>query len=70
MTNEEYQKVSVSFDYPTIMQAPVQKEKIVGKVCIKLDNDLLFEENIYTMEEVKSKFVRSGLKDLIYNWFG
>ncbi len=70
MTNEEYQKVCVTFDYPTIMQAPVQKEKIVGKVCIKLDNDLLFEENIYTMEEVKSKFVRSGLKDLIYNWFG
>ena len=69
MTNEEYQKVCVTFDYPTIMQAPVQKEKIVGKVCIKLDNDLLFEENIYTMEEVKSKFVRSGLKDLIYNWF-
>lgn len=69
MTNEEYQKVSVSFDYPTTLQAPVQKEKIVGKVCIKLDNDLLFEENIYTMEEVKSKFVRSGLKDLIYNWF-
>ena len=69
MTNEEYQKVSVSFDYPTTLQAPVQKEKIVGKVSIKLNNDLLFEENIYTMEEVKSKFVRSGLKDLIYNWF-
>lgn len=69
MTNEEYQKASVSFDYPTTLQAPVQKEKIVGKVSIKLNNDLLFEENIYTMEEVKSKFVRSGLKDLIYNWF-
>ena len=69
MTEDEYQKVSVSFDYPTTLQAPVQKEKIVGKVSIKLNNDLLFEENIYTMEEVKSKFVRSGLKDLIYNWF-
>lgn len=69
MTEDEYQKVSVSFDYPTTLQAPVQKEKIVGKVSIKLYNDLLFEENIYTMEEVKSKFVRSGLKDLIYNWF-
>ena len=69
MTEDEYQKVSVSFDYPTTLQAPIKKEKIVGKVSIKLNNDLLFEENIYTMEEVKSKFVRSGLKDLIYNWF-
>ena len=44
MTEDEYQKVSVSFDYPTTLQAPVQKEKIVGKVSIKLNNDLLFEE--------------------------
>lgn len=70
MTESEYQRVDVSFDYPTTLQAPVPKEKIVGKVSIKLDNNLLFEENIYTMEEVKSKFVQNGLKDLIKNWFG
>ncbi|MGN1162527.1 MAG: D-alanyl-D-alanine carboxypeptidase family protein [Christensenellales bacterium] len=70
MTEEEYQKVRVEFDYPSIIQAPVPKEKIVGKVVIKLDNDLLFEENIYTIKEVESKFVRSGLKDLINKWFG
>lgn len=70
MTEEEYQKVRVEFDYPSLIQAPVPKEKIVGKVVIKLDNDLLFEENIYTIKEVESKFVRSGLKDLINKWFG
>ena len=70
LTDEEYQRVEVDFDHPSLVNAPVQKEKIIGKVEIKLDNDLLFEENIYTMEEVKSKFVRSGLKDLINNWFG
>lgn len=70
MTEEEYQNVRVEFDYPSIIQAPVPKEKIVGKVVIKLDNDLLFEENIYTIKEVESKFVRSGLKDLINKWFG
>lgn len=68
MTNEEYQKLVFRL---TIQQHFKHrfKRKIVGKVSIKLNNDLLFEENIYTMEEVKSKFVRSGLKDLIYNWF-
>lgn len=70
LTDEEYQRVKVDFDYPNSLNAPVPKEKIVGKVEIKLDNDLLFEENIYTMEEVESKFVRNGIKDLINNWFG
>ncbi len=70
MTEEEYMKVKVYYDYPNVLNAPVGKEQIVGKVSIKLDNDLLFEENIYTINEVESQRIESGLSELIKKWFG
>ena len=69
LSEEEYQQVKIEYDYPSSIQAPLKKESIIGKVKIKLNNDLLFEENVYTIKEVKSPLIKSGIKDFIDKWF-
>jgi D-alanyl-D-alanine carboxypeptidase len=55
------EKVTVTIDAETSMKAPHHKGKPLGTVEVKLDNRLLFSENLYTIENVE----RKGLFDFL-----
>ena len=40
----------------------------IGEVKIFLDNDLLFSEKIYTMDNIQKIGVWSNIQDIISNW--
>lgn len=68
LTQEEYEKITYSYDLPKTIQAPVEKNQIVGKINVYLDNCLLFSEKIYTMDSVKKSGVWSSIQDIISEW--
>ena len=68
LTETEKQNVYIEFDIPKLLIAPLKKEDVVGNVKIYLDNNLLFCEKIYTMEEIKSNKVTDNLKRVISKW--
>ena len=68
LTLEEYNLLKIEYDMPEILKAPIQKEDIVGQVHIYLDEELLFSENIYAMEAVRSVNILENIKEIIKNW--
>ena len=68
LTNEEISRLQYKYDLPQTLNAPIDKDKVVGKLEIYLDNHLLFSEKIYTMDSVKKIGVWSSIQDIISQW--
>ncbi len=59
---------SVEYEYKKTLKAPLKKDEKVGVVKVFDKNDLIFEENLYIMEEVKSKSISDKIKNIIKKW--
>lgn len=68
LTNDEVKRLKFVYTLPEIISAPLKKGSEVGKVEIFLDNNLLFSEKIYTIEDVKSKSVLQRVGDFLREW--
>lgn len=68
LTLEEYAKIEYDVELPESIEAPVEKEQIVGELKIKLDNHLLFSEKIYTMNYVESTKFFDKVEKIIDYW--
>ena len=68
LSEYDRQKIEIIAEIPNQISAPIEKEQQVGELKIYLDNNLLFCEKIYTMEEVKSNKVVDNFKRVISNW--
>lgn len=65
----EKNMVKVSKTIPQKLSPPLKKQEAVGKIEIYLNKDLLFEENVYTIESVETLEVSDKVKELIEKWF-
>lgn len=68
LTQEELSKVTYIYDIEEKIEAPIEKGREVGTVKIFIDNNLHFEEKIYTMENVRRNSVWEKIKELLGNW--
>lgn len=68
LTEEEQNRLIYEYDIPENIEAPIEKDSIVGKFNIYLGNKLLFSEEVYAMEEVKSVNFFDNIKEIIRNW--
>ncbi|MBP3431393.1 MAG: D-alanyl-D-alanine carboxypeptidase [Clostridia bacterium] len=68
LTESELARVNVVYTCPKSVEAPLSKGSEVGKVEIFLNNDLLFSEKIYTIEEIKTKSIIQRMQDFFKNW--
>ena len=69
LLEDEITKITIEKELPNVLVAPIQKEQIVGKISIFFDKDLIFSENIYTMESVDTININDKVKDIIDKWF-
>jgi len=65
----EVTDIYVEKELPEILDAPVEKEKEIGKIKVFFNKEQIFEENIYTMEEINSVDIKDKVKDIIDKWF-
>ena len=68
LSEEEYAKINIEYDLPDSLVAPVSFDKEIGNVKVYYDKHLIFEEKIYTIDEVDSKLLKDKLKDILKNW--
>lgn len=61
--------INIETEIEESLVSPIKKEQIVGKIKVYFENELIFSENIYTMESVDSKDIQDKLKDIINEWF-
>ena len=68
LKNDEIKNIKIEYKIQDVLEAPITKDYEIGNVKIFIDNNLLFSEKIYTMEEVRRNSIWEKLKDLIENW--
>ncbi len=68
LTDEEFNNIKIVRNQPEIIDAPVVKEQKIGEIEIYLDKNLLFKENIYTMENVKSTKYLDKIWEIVDEW--
>lgn len=69
LSKEEQKSLEVVYDFPKSVEAPVDKEKIIGKINIFMNKQLLFSTNICTIDSVEILNKNKELSDIIQNWF-
>lgn len=65
---QDLENISIVYDYPKLLKAPLQKDQSIGTVKVFDKNNLIFEEKLYIIEEVKSKSVLDKLKNILKKW--
>ncbi|MBR1926023.1 MAG: D-alanyl-D-alanine carboxypeptidase [Clostridia bacterium] len=65
---EEESNLSVEFNVPENLKAPLKKDDEVGEIQIYFNNHLIFSEKVYTIEEVDSKLYKDKIKEILDNW--
>ena len=65
LTKEEKANVSVDYDLPNAITAPIKAETKVGTARVYLKDELLFETDVLTMENVNSDAIIDKIKDIV-----
>lgn len=68
LTKSELEGLKYVYTYPSEIEAPLPRNYEIGKIEIFLNNDLLFSEKIYTIEEVKPRTILQRVRDFFENW--
>ena len=68
LSQGELENISYKYNLTDCVQAPVEKDSEVGKVEVYFNNDLLFEEKIFTIESVRGNTIWQKLKKLFGIW--
>ena len=65
---DEENLIRVEYDYPNILKAPILKDQIIGRVKVYYKNNLIFEENLFTIDAVDSIIINSKFKEILDKW--
>jgi len=68
LTMQEFAKVKIEYDVLENLVAPIKSEEKVGEIKVYYDKRLIFCEEIYTMEDIKSQLIKDRLKEILDNW--
>lgn len=68
LTADEAKRLEFRYNMPNALNAPVKKDEVIGELEIYLDNNLLFFEKIYIMDNIQKIGVWSNIKDIISQW--
>ncbi len=68
LTENELSRLKFVYTVPDNLPAPLPKCCEVGKVEIFLDNNLLFCEKIFTMNDIKPKSIVQRMRDFFREW--
>jgi serine-type D-Ala-D-Ala carboxypeptidase (penicillin-binding protein 5/6) len=69
LKEREIDNIKIEKELPELLTSPLKKEQPVGKIKIYLGKDLIFCENIYTIESVENLDINEKIKDIIKRWF-
>ena len=68
LTIEEYANIKIDYLVEENLVAPIKSEEKVGEIKVYYDKHLIFCEEIYTMEDIKSQLIKDKLKEILDNW--
>lgn len=61
----EKESYEVKYDFPNSVVAPIELNSVIGKVFVLKNGEIVFEENIYTIEETRNIDIKHILNNII-----
>lgn len=68
LRKDELDKVDYVYNIQEAIDAPVDKDEVIGEIKIFIDNNLIFSEKVVTMETIRRNSIWTKIYDLIENW--
>lgn len=68
LRNDEIDKIDYVYNLKQKLEAPVDKDEVVGEIKIFIDNNLIFSEKVVTMEMIRRNSIWTKFFELIENW--
>ena len=65
---EDVDRYSIIYNYDKIVKAPIEKNKVLGKVEIYFDKTLIFSEDLCSIENVKGISTDDKIKNILDKW--
>lgn len=65
----ELQMYDIVYDIPDIITAPIDATTKVGKVKVLYNNEVVFEDDLYSTSEINNINIKHKLDYIIQNWF-
>ena len=67
--SNEQDNIETIIDMKDSIDAPVQKNQVIGKVTFKRGEEILGETNLITGEEIKKQSVVNMISEVYEKWF-
>ena len=65
---EDHDRYSVKYDIPQSVEAPVSLNSPLGKVYVCYDDDIVYQDVLYAIDETKNINIKHILDDIIQQW--
>lgn len=63
------EKYEVTYILPEVLEAPIEKDAIIGEIQVHYENELVFSDKLYSLDEIKNINIRYMLNNILQNWF-
>lgn len=63
------EKYEVTYNLPETLEAPIEKDAIIGEIQVHYENELVFSDSLYSLDEIKNINIRYMLNNILQNWF-
>ena len=68
LTDIEKSFIIISNDLPESLDAPIWENTKVGTITVTLNNEIVFEDSIYTMDSAEKEYIKNEIEKIIDNW--
>ncbi len=65
----EEERYRVSYELPKAMEAPVGNNQKIGKVVVLFDDEPVYEQSLFTIQEIKTIEMNHYIDDIIEKWW-
>ncbi len=68
LSKQEIEKIKTEIELLSSIEAPIEKEQELGKISIKLGDETIFEEKIYSTNKIESTKFMDKIEKITNNW--
>lgn len=69
INKSERDKYSVIYDIPEVIEAPIKNGDVVGSVVVKYCDDIIFSENLISIDSVDNIDLKYMLDNILNKWY-
>ncbi len=63
-----FEKYIVEYDFPKEVKAPIQLNQVIGKVTVKFEDEVIFQDNLYSIDSANNIDLKYLIENILRKW--